>query len=324
MRRALLIGIDHYVDAPLQGCVADAQAVQDLLAEHEDGSPNFDCRVLISSGTTTAAAPPGALVQPDAARIEGEIRNLFAGDADVAVLFFAGHGERDADGAATLVSVDDRLIPIQRILEIARAGKVRERIFILDSCFAGGAAADSILEGISLLDDNTIILTACRHAETAAETAGRGLFSSLVCAALRGGAADVRGIVTAPAVYAFVDPILNAWQQRPLLKANVATFTPLRRCTPPLTDAQLRRLPSLFLAEDYRHPLDPSYEPESGWTPRNAENLEKFAYFQALRDAGLLKPDGETSLYHAAMRSAGCRLTALGKYYWQLATKRRL
>ena len=42
MRKALIIGIDHYEHiGPLSGCVKDACAVRDVLERHADGSVNF-------------------------------------------------------------------------------------------------------------------------------------------------------------------------------------------------------------------------------------------------------------------------------------------
>ena len=38
MRRALIVGIDHYASAPLQGCVADAASVADVLSSNAEGA----------------------------------------------------------------------------------------------------------------------------------------------------------------------------------------------------------------------------------------------------------------------------------------------
>jgi hypothetical protein len=81
MRRALLVGIDNYPSSPLSGCVNDANGLADLLVRHDDGSPNFECRRLLS--------PPETVDRPTLRRA---ITELFAGKADTALLFFAGHG----------------------------------------------------------------------------------------------------------------------------------------------------------------------------------------------------------------------------------------
>lgn len=40
-RKALVVGIDEYASTPLYGCVADANAVAEVLGKNGDGSPNF-------------------------------------------------------------------------------------------------------------------------------------------------------------------------------------------------------------------------------------------------------------------------------------------
>lgn len=44
MRKALVVGIDDYLDCPLNGCCNDAEAMKDLLANNENGDPNFEVR----------------------------------------------------------------------------------------------------------------------------------------------------------------------------------------------------------------------------------------------------------------------------------------
>ncbi len=48
MRKALIVGIDHYPNAPLQGCVNDANRMHKLLAQQHGGAPNFSCKKLVS------------------------------------------------------------------------------------------------------------------------------------------------------------------------------------------------------------------------------------------------------------------------------------
>ena len=47
---ALAVGIDAYPSAALSGCVNDAIRVSALLKQNDDGSPNFSCYSLLSSG----------------------------------------------------------------------------------------------------------------------------------------------------------------------------------------------------------------------------------------------------------------------------------
>jgi hypothetical protein len=50
-KRALLVGIDSYEapDSNLDYAVADAKAMELLLSNHEDGTPNYECRTLFDS-----------------------------------------------------------------------------------------------------------------------------------------------------------------------------------------------------------------------------------------------------------------------------------
>lgn len=46
MKRALIVGIDDYSFSPLMGCVNDAKKMGEILSDNQDGSPNFDCKLL--------------------------------------------------------------------------------------------------------------------------------------------------------------------------------------------------------------------------------------------------------------------------------------
>lgn len=46
-RRALLVGIDTYQNVPnLKYCVADVNAMRELLSRDQDGTLNYDCKTL--------------------------------------------------------------------------------------------------------------------------------------------------------------------------------------------------------------------------------------------------------------------------------------
>ena len=55
MRKALIVGIDHYTHIkPLSGCVNDAHAVKAILERHADGTVNFVTpRILTGTGRLT-------------------------------------------------------------------------------------------------------------------------------------------------------------------------------------------------------------------------------------------------------------------------------
>jgi hypothetical protein len=317
MNRALLVGIDHYDRFnSLNGCVNDVDALEPLLSRNEDSSPNFDCQKRTS--TTGGVTRDALLCDLDA---------LLAGGADVALLYFAGHGSGSETDVA-LVTQDATAgtlgIAFSEVLAKVAGSSVREVVLILDCCFSGAAGGiPQLASSAAALRDGVSILAASRGDQVAAETGSRyGLFSTFLCGALEGGAADVLGKVTVAGLYAYLDESFGAWDQRPAFKANVDHLHGLRTCTPAVPLTQLRQICELFPADDDLFPLDPSYEPEA--EPRHAEHERVFFTLQKYRAAKLLQPVGAEHMYFAAMESKGCRLTPLGKHYWHVAKDGRL
>jgi hypothetical protein len=315
VRRALLVGIDDYPDAPLAGCVADANAVHNLLRSHANGDPNFDCQVV--------TAPAQVITK---ASLRSQIRALLAQPADIALFYFSGHGTENNLGGY-LVTPDasqyDEGVPMVDLLTLANGSPVREVVLIIDCCNSGALGAlPAVRNDQAVLREGVSVLTATRATENAIEVNGEGLFTGLLCDGLAGGASDVLGNVTIAGLYAYVDESLSAWEQRPLLKAHVSNLLSLRSNQPAVPLAELRLLPRLFPDPDLILPLDPSYEPTE--QPQHAEHEADFLVLQHCRAAKLIEPVGEEHLYYAAMRSTGCRLTALGRHYWRLANSGRL
>jgi hypothetical protein len=313
MKRALIVGIDDYPADPLSGCVNDATTMHQLLARNGDDSVNFHC--------VLRTAPGDVLSRP---AFRGLLHELFAHKTDIALLYFAGHGARTERGGI-LVTQDgqehDEGIGLEEILTLAnKATGIGEVVLILDACFAGHIG--EVAGPGTVLREGVSILAACRGTQTASEDNGAGSFTSLVAEALSGGGMDVLGDVSVASVYAYVDQVFSAWQQRPVFKANVARLTPLRRCTPPISQAVLRKLPEYFVLPEFELPLDPSYEPTA--QPRHAENEAMFGHLQACRAVRLVEPVGTAHMYDAAMGRLACRLTPLGRFYWMLASRNLL
>jgi hypothetical protein len=316
VRRALIVGIDDYPNSLLKGCVRDAESMTALLAGHDDGEPNFACRTLIA---------PGGEVGRNT--LWSQIQKLFAQPAEVALFYFAGHGLSRANLGGSLFAQDSRQlggIPMGEVMALASAAPIREVLVILDCCYSGAFGFSSELKDDHVvLREGVSVLTASRSGETAGESEEGGLLTALLCEALGGGAADVRGIVTMTSLYAFVDQTLDAWDQRPMLKSYVSQLLPLRRCRPRVDLAILRKLPEYFESSMYERPLDPSYEPTA--ETHVPEKGKVFSALQKLRAAGVVEPTGgEEHLYFAAVNSKGCRLTPLGRFYWNMAKRHRL
>jgi Caspase domain len=314
-RRALIVGIDNYPLAPLAGCVADASRISSLLSRNADGSPNFDCRLLTN--------PPSTIGARD---LRQAIQELFAQPADIALFYFSGHGTENNLGGY-LVTPDATLyqegVAMTDVLSLANNSKVSQVVLMLDCCHSGHlGGAPEIANAAAVLRQGVSVLSASRAGEASLETSDGGVFTSLVCAALEGGGADVLGNVTTASVYSYVDEALGSWDQRPLFKTHVFRMTSLRRDNPAVPHPELRRLPELFPDPTDELPLDPSYEPTAD--PPNPVNEEVFAILQRCRAAKLVEVVGEQHLYYAAMNSTSCRLTPLGQRYWRLAQAGRL
>ena len=315
MRRALLVGIDDYPAAPLAGCVADAEAIAEVLRSNVDGSPNFDCQLL--------TAPPAAITR---AALKKKISELFHQTTDLALFYFSGHGTENNLGGY-LVTPDaatyDEGVPMADVLTMAHKSRIAEIVIILDCCSSGAfGALPTVDNDAATLREGISILTASRSNEAAVELSGRGIFTALVCDALAGGASDVLGNVTVASVYTYVDELLGAWDQRPLFKAHVSRLLPLRRDRPAVDLATLRLLTTWFPTAETVFGLDPSFEPTEH--PHDADHEEIFRQLQKCRDAKLIEPVGEEHMYYAALRSEGCRLTPLGRHYWRLASEGRI
>jgi len=317
MRKALFIGINNYTHiSTLSGCNNDAMAMASVLERHATGKPNFKNIVLTSAEENLTRH---TLVE--------NIKALFSGDCNVALLYFAGHGHFETSiDEGMLIPQDYRTsndgIRISDILQWANnADKIKNKIIILDCCQAGAAGETrSLSGGASLIGEGMTILTACKKEQPAQEQSGHGVFTSLLLQALHGGAANVLGEITPGSLYSFVDNALGAWEQRPVFKTNVSQFIALREVPPLIQEEILRKLPDWFPEAESVYRLDPSYEPTET-AVFNAENGETFAQLQKCNRHSLIEPVDAEHMYYAAMNSTGCRLTALGAYYRELAIK---
>jgi uncharacterized caspase-like protein len=312
LKKALVIGINEYPQAPLAGCINDASGVAAVLETDTDGKPNFGVRL------ETAISTKAQLTQ--------FIRELFKDASDIALLYFSGHGYSDEYGGC-LVTPDfsngNEGLSMDEILKMINSSPVKEKIVILDCCHSGQfGTPGGNNKTTSEITSGTTILTACRDFESAVEQNGRGLFTNLLISALQGGAASLTGAVTPGSIYSYIDQALGAWEQRPVFKTNITQFVSLRNVKPSIDISLLRELPKLFVNAEDKFMLDQSYED----TDKSAieENIIIFKKLQKLESVGLISPDGEEHMYYAAMNSKSCSLTALGAHYWRLAKNKRI
>jgi hypothetical protein len=326
MRKALVIGIDHYKSiSGLAGAVNDAHSVKAMLDRHADGSVNFGVRLMVGTG-------PRDLVERR--ELKEAIRELFAGEGEIALLYFAGHGYLEATGgylcAGDCQSGDDG-VPLAEIMTMANQSKIQSKVILLDSCHSGIAGNHPSHAATAEINEGVTVLTASTAEQYANEVNGAGVFTNLLVDALGGAAANLVGEVTPGAVYAHVDQSLGPWSQRPVFKTNVKRFISLRKARPPLELADLQRISEFFPSAGYPYQLDPSYEPERPDTesvdPLNLPSPDPkkcaiFSILQKYNRVGLLVPQAAPHMWHAAMQSKTLRLTALGEHYRALAANR--
>ena len=325
MRKALVVGIDCYEHiASLSGAVNDAHSIKAMLDRHADGSVNFGTRLMVAAGAHNSISRK---VLKDA------IGELFNGDGEVALLYFAGHGYIETTGGylcAEDCKTGDDGVPLGEIMTLANQSEISNRIIILDSCHSGIAGSHPTHTSTSEINEGITILTASTAEQYANEEKGTGVFTGLLVDALGGAAANLVGDVTPGAIYAHVDQSLGPWSQRPLFKTNIKRFISLRKVQPPLELSDLQRISELFPEPGFQFWLDPSYEPErpdgsetasTNLPPPDPAKTSIFATLQKYNRVGLIVPDGAPHMWHAAMQSKSVRLTALGEHYRRLASK---
>ncbi len=328
-KKALVIGIDEYPDAPLKGCVQDATSVSLLLERNGNGDPNFNVIKMLSSDN---------IISTDS--MLESIKKLFSGDADIALLYFAGHGIIDeSTNHGYLVSQNGEKpnwgVPLSKILTLANSAypKIKSSVIILDCCHSGkfGEPEKVGSNGSAEIGTGVTILTACHRDEVAMESQNGGIFTDLLLDGLSGGCADIRGNITPAAIYSYVDQTLGSWEQRPIYKANVQSFITLRKVPSKIPDEVLRHLPEYFKTKSSVFKLDPSFEPdrlnipiELRDIPVNDRNVKIFKELQLFNRHGLVVPDDAEHMYYAAINSKGCKLTALGAHYRKLAEMKRI
>lgn len=315
MRKALIVGIDDYPNAKLNGCIKDANALATVLEKNGDGSPNFHVKTLTSSNADVTRV-----------NLRKDIEKLFTGKCDVALFYFSGHGIIKSTGGY-VVTTDyekyDEGISMDDILKWANKSEARDKVIILDCCHSGAFGNPNFGDStLAQLNDGITILTACRDSETAILKNGSSVFTSLLLDALQGGAADLRGNITPGHLYAYVDEALGAWDQRPIFKTNISQFVSLRQIPPRVPKETLRKISEYFQNPEEDFKLDPSFEDtDSSAIP---ENVAIFKDLQKFQSVGLVVPVDAEFMYFAAVNSKSCRLTAIGYQYWRLVKENKL
>ena len=321
MKKALLVGLNAYPECRLNWCDNDAIAMNSLIESNGDGAPNFDAKLITDTCSKEC--------------LKENIQALFNDEADVALLYFSGHGANKDGGYLVTTDFDASCYGVKMIdiLNWANASKCRNKVIILDCCFSGQMGESLLENNNSVLGEGVTIMAASRSWQSSVEDADikHGVFTDLLIQGLKGGAADISGNITPASLYSFVDQSLGAWQQRPVFKTNISQFLPIRTINAKVPKATLRKISQYFVNQSDEYKLDPSYEFTND---PNIEhdivkpyaNQEKVAIFKELQlfeSVGLVEPVDTEHMYFAAMESKACKLTALGLHYWKLSKDRR-
>lgn len=324
MKLALIVGINYYAHVGgLYGCVNDAYEVKSVLERNGDGTVNFECNLITASNAYESVTK---------ARLKDEIRDLFTRKAEVVLFYFAGHGHIESTGGY-LVASDaqrgDEGVSISEIMTYAINSPAANKVIILDSCHAGIAGDSALMLDTAVLKEGMTILTASDKDQYASEENSSGVFTTLLVDALSGGAANLVGEITPGSVYAHIDQSLGGWKQRPLFKTNVRNFISLRKVTPAIALEDLRLIYKYFPTPGFEFKLDPTFEPEINGrglgTPDPIDaNTHVFSKLQKFNRLNLLVPVGAPHMWHAAMASKTCKLTALGEHYRRLVESGRI
>ena len=151
MRKALIVGIDHYTHIKaLSGCVNDAHEVKAILERHADGTVNFVTpRMLTGTGSADII---------ERKELKDAVRELFTGDADIALLYFAGHGYLEDTGGflcAGDCKTGDDGFSLAELMTLANESKAKNKVIILDSCHGGIAGNRPMAKGNQRRNDDS-------------------------------------------------------------------------------------------------------------------------------------------------------------------------
>jgi hypothetical protein len=311
-KKALLIGINDYHASPLRACIEDVDAMQILLDKNADETPNFS--------TCTAK-------DVTSEKLRAALEKFLSRKPEHALIYYSGHGYVDADGKGYLVGKDytkeDIGMSMDWMAEKLNCSGIPEITVILDCCYADSFAKEES-EGqlLSHLRKNVTVLSATTHDDTASEVPSQGLFTTQLIKGLTGAAANVFGHVTAAGLYDVADSMLSPWQQRPVIKSFVTQMSPLRTCSPVLTNAHLQtfRKPMYFYRKDRIIRLTPAMV---GRTAEEAKDT-KFSMLLQFQLAGLIETPDHKSVYEGALNSSTCKLSPFGHFLWDMMEKKRL
>lgn len=313
-RKALIVGINDYQQAPLRGCIYDAKSMGEVLRRHAKFDPNFDCQLHLGE--------KGNPIPITTAFLQGRIEALFSEEVETVLFYFSGHGLA-VDGKLYLVTQDcSKVTPgvaLDWVLDKAQKSEATNIVLILDCCHAGQAGNNPVFEiPTAQLRKGVSILSATSPEGYAVERMGQGKFTSLLVRGLQGAAIDIVGHVTVPSLYAYSDSFMGLWEQRPMLKAHLNGLPALRYCKPKIRKDYLRQIIDLFPNPDQEMTMA-NAEPA-----KEAENARVLRMLRIFRRFGLVQTHSGKTISRELKLGAKCMLTEEGKDIHLLVTKGKI
>lgn len=333
-RAALVVGVnfyDHFNN--LRGCVNDANRIAELLSFHENGERNFEVKKICGD------FKPNEVISYE---LLDEIKELFSNrHNEVALFYFSGHGGITPQNGGFLATSDtDDIstgISMAELIEIINDSPVKNKIIVMDTCHSGEMGNHPTFpRSGSCIDEGVTILTASSKEQESIEEgeslySKHGVFTRLLIDALEGGASSILGQITPGSIYSHIDKALGSFGQRPIFKTNTNRFIELRKVSASIDIRELREISRIFRNSSDILQLDQSYESDINVpdeykpkTPCNTENNRIFKILQNLNRVNIVVPVEAEHMYYAAMNEKACKLTSLGKFYWDLSKNDKL
>ena len=262
---ALLVATSRYADGtftPLTAPARDVAALADVLRDPDIAG--FDVTTLIDESR---------------AAVGTSIGDFYRGckSDDLTLLYFTGHGQKDAEGRLHIVLTDSRhdnllftALPAAQIDQAIAECVSRRKILILDCCYSGAYASgytpranDSVHALEQFGGRGLTVLTASDSLGYSWETSKGGhesVFTRHLVAGMRDGTADLNGDgdITLDELYTYVhDRVIEELPtQRPQLKDNIDGRTVVARNSRWTVPARVRALLVSPLADNRITALD--------------------------------------------------------------------
>jgi hypothetical protein len=320
--QALLVGVDAYVTHhALKTPVADIRALQKLLQRDGTDQPRWVTSLLEGPDRSRRRVTTTGFWRA----VDQSVERAGRGKGHF-LLYFAGHGQRSAEGEHQLVlqgdapDGPDAVIDLKDVISrVHDRDDLKSSTVIVDCCYAGGAGDDVDFH----LSRDRAILSSTSADDVASDGQLHSPFATYMLEGLGGVAAGLDGAITLTGLYEYVAKRFGRQDQRPQLSINLAD-EPLvvRRTTPLIESSDLHDLFPLsaddviWLTKDHEGPHG-SRPYKSGYEPTPQQRI--FDRLKDLQIRGLLDTGGVRDLYWVAMNEPDggpVRLSPLGQWYW--------